>query len=260
MRKLMLVVVVLAIAAALAPRIAVAVTTDPDPQQRPTITPDMTVTDLENRGDLARVRKDYRGAIDYYRAALKKDRNNAVLYNKIGICDLQMSELRAAQSDFDKAVKRNGKYAEALNNIGVVAYMQKNYGKAVRYYKKALALNEANASFHSNLGTAWFAQKNFERASAEYLRALELDPEVLLRSATGGVSAQIRPEDRANYAFLLAKLYAQRGDLDRCLECLKKAKDEGYPKMMDVYKDEIFANVRSDARLTEVVPPPPPKR
>ena len=42
--------------------------------------------------------------------------------------------------------------------------------------------------------------------------ALELDPEVLERHfANGGVGPTPSPEDRARYAFVMAKLYAKTG-------------------------------------------------
>ncbi len=258
MRKLTLALLVAALVA-LVPCGALAA--DPQqPQAGAVITSAMTVAELEAKGDSARLQKDYRTAIDYYRAALKKDRNNAVLYNKTGIAELQLQELRAAQQDFDRAIKRNKNYPEALNNMGVAAYWQKNYGRAVKYYKKALALSETNASFHANLGTAWFAQKQLERAAAEYMRALELDPEVLMRiTERGGVSLKVSsPEERAQYMYLLAKLYAKRGDAEHSLECLKRAKEEGY-KVGDVYKDQEFASLWQDPRLAELVPPPAPK-
>ncbi len=257
MRKLMSIMLMLAVAAVLLPY-CTATTADSD-QQATVAMSTMTVAELETKGDILRVRKDYAGAIQHYRAALKKDRNNAQLYNKIGIAELQRGEYSAAASDFEKAIKRNRNYAEAYNNVGSVAYVQKNYGKAIRYFKKALALTETNASFHNNLGAAWFAQNQIDRAIVEYSRALELDPEILLRSEQGGVSAQIRPEERARYMYLLAKLYAKRGDADRVLECLKKAQEEGYPKLGDVYKDQEFATMWQDARLNQLVPPPTPK-
>ncbi len=257
MKKLMTALLMMAIMLALLPYSAAA----DDSQQGAVSMSAMTVADLEARGDSARIRKDFRTAIDYYRAALKKDRNNAVLYNKVGISELLLQDYRSAQSDFDKSLKRDKNYAEPLNNLGVVAYSQKNYGRAIKYYKRALALNETNASFHANLGTAWFAQKKLERAVLEYTRALELDPEVLLRiTERGGVAAKIAsPEERAQYMYLLAKLYAKRGDLEHSLECLKKAKEEGY-KVDDVYKDQEFATLWQDPRLAELVPPPAPPK
>ncbi len=232
----------------------------PDQQKGPVVISSMTVTELETKGDILRARKEYKEAIQYFQAALRKDSKNAVLYNKLGLAELQSGDFNAARSHFEKAAKRNSKYADAQNNIGAADYLLKNYSRAARYFKKALALEEGRASFHVNLGAAWFAQNKLNRAVAEYTRAVELDPDVLANRANAGVSAQISsPEERARYQYMLAKIYAKRGDVDRCLECLKKAKEEGYRNLGNVYKEEEFSSVREDARLSEIVPAPPQK-
>src|SRR5882757_2869911 len=46
---------------------------------------DAAPVDLEQRGDVLRAEKSYLDALDYYRAALSKKPNSAVLLNKIGI-------------------------------------------------------------------------------------------------------------------------------------------------------------------------------
>lgn len=220
----------------------------------------MTVPELEKAGDLAREQKDYDLAIQYFQAALRKDGKNAVLYNKLGMSELKRDNLSVARLNFEKAAKRNSKYAEAINNVGAVYYMQKNYGSAAKYFKKAVALDETSATFHINLGAAWFSQKKMDRAIAEYSRAMELDPNALLENSRIGVTARISsPEERAQYAYLLAKLYAQRGNLAECLICLKKAKEDGYRNLANVYKDREFAKMRENPQLQEVVPRPKAK-
>ena len=217
----------------------------------------MTAAELEKAGDEARTEKDYVKAIDYFEAAIRKDRKNAVLYNKLGLSELRKDEFKAARMDFEKAAKLNPKYAEAINNIGATEYIKKNYGNAAKYFKKAVALDEGHATYHINLGAAWFSQKKFERAISEYVRALELNPDAFNQESKIGIAAQIlSPEERAQYAFSLAKAYAKRGDVDNCLQCLKKAKEEGYRNMANVYKDEEFTHMRDNPRLHEVVPPP----
>ena len=219
-----------------------------------------TAAQLEEKADVLRARKAYDEALVYYATALRKDPNNAVLYNKRGIAELQLNNLAAAQKDFQRAVKQNPHYAEAYNNLGVVSYTQRNYKKAIRQYEKALRLREDSASVHSNLGTAWFARHQMDKAMAEYARALDLDPDVLLRSSTGGVAARIlSPEDRAYYSYVLAKMYAKRGDVERCLECLRKAKGEGYSRIKDVNRDPEFAIVRTDPRFVELMGKPAPE-
>jgi tetratricopeptide (TPR) repeat protein len=253
MRNMMLISLIVALVAILLPCGAIA---SPFHHEQAAALSNMTVAELEAKGDELRGQKEYKDAIEHYQNALRKDRNNALLYNKIGLAQLQLHEFRRAQTAFDKAVKLNPKYAPAFNNLGLANHLQRRYDSAVKNYKKALALNEADAVFHCNLGGAWFALNQFERAVAEYQRGLELDPDVLARIQQGGVVAQISsPEDRAKFSYMMAKLYAKRGDLDRAIQSLKKAKEEGYSGMNDVYKDAEFASLQQDARLAEVVPP-----
>ncbi len=218
------------------------------------------VTSLEQSGDLARAQKNYEKAIDDYRAALRIDHKNFSLYNKLGMADMNKNDLRAARQDFEKAVKYNPKFVEAVNNLGAVYYVNKKYGSAEKYFKKAVALDETRPAFHINLGAVWFAEGKLDQSIAEYMRAVELDPEVLKQDSRSGVVAQIgSAEERAKYDYMLAKIYARRGDFDNCIECLKKAKEEGYRNLANVYKEDDFSKVRQDSRLRDVVPPPAPK-
>jgi tetratricopeptide (TPR) repeat protein len=230
------------------------------PQPAPVKPDAMTVSELEKAGDLARAEKDYDHAITYFQTAVSKDKKNAVLYNKLGLSYLKQGNLPEARSNFEKAAKRNKKYADALNNVGAVYYVQKNFGSAARSFKKALALDETRPVFHVNLGAAWFSQNKIDRAILEYSRALQLDPGALNQNSRGGVTAQISsPEERARYNYMLAKIYARLGDAEQCLHCLKKAKEDGYRNIANVYIDEEFSRLRQDPRLSEIIPPPVPK-
>jgi len=232
----------------------------PEQAQGKVSTQSMTVVELEKAADLARAHKDYDQAIVYFQAALRKDRKNSSLYNKLGLAQLKKDDLAAARGSFENAVKWNSKFADAVNNIGAVDYIRKNYGSAVKHFKKAVALDETRAAYHVNLGAAWFSQKKLERALTEYTRALELDPDALKGESRVGVTAQISsPEERARYSYMLAKIYAKRGDVEGCLQCLRKAKEDGYRDLANVYKDEEFSRMRENPKLHEVVAPPTPK-
>jgi len=256
MRRMTLTLVVLAMLVAI-PRYGKA---EADSQQAAPNLNLMTVAELEKAGDEARTQKDYLKAIDCFETAIRKDRKNAVLYNKLGLTELRKDDLRAARINFEKAAKLNSKYAEAINNIGAIEYLKKNYGNAAKYFKKAVALDEAHATYHVNLGAAWFSQKKMDRAIAEYIRAIEIDPEALRHDNKTGIAAQIAsPEERAQYSYLLAKAYAKRGDVEGCLQCLRKAKEDGYRNLANVYRDEDFSRLRDNPKLQEVVPPPTAK-
>ncbi len=211
-----------------------------------------TPQELEERGDLLRDQKNYLDAIDYYEAALKKERT-ALLENKIGMTYLSMGNLNKAEKSLKKAIKTDKKYAEAYNTLGVVFYLKKKYGSAEKNYKKALELRES-ASFHSNLGTVYMERKRYDEGMAEYAKAYRLDPAVFERSSRNGVSARMQsPEDRARFFYVMAKLYASNGDLDHSLEYLKKSLEDGYPDIDKLYKYAEFATLRKDQRFTALM-------
>lgn len=232
---------------------AVGVTLQPPLRPAPP-TPDATAQQLEARGDELRGQKFFFDAVDYYNAGLKKEPHSAPLHNKLGIAYLQLTQYDKAQMEFQRSSKLDRNYPEPVNNLGVVFYLKKKYGKAIKEYQKALQLQDTSASFHSNLGTAYFATKQFDKAIPEFMRALQLDPDVFERQSQSGVELRMAsPEERARYSYLMAKLYAQQGMLDRSLMYLKKAIEEGYPGVNDVYKDAEFAQLRKDPRFAEVM-------
>jgi tetratricopeptide (TPR) repeat protein len=216
--------------------------------------PGASVEELEKQGDELRGQKAYLDAIDYFHAALAKAPDNASVINKIGISELMMQRYKEAGKSFDRAIKKNRKFAEAYNNLGVVEYERRKYGAAVKQYKKAIEISPDSASFYSNLGAAYFADKKFEKASESYAKAVQLDPTIFEHTSHTGIAAQMAsPEDRAHYDYVLAKLYAKMGDSDHSLEYLRKAMEDGYKKVVDVYTDPEFAELRKDARFAELM-------
>jgi len=221
--------------------------------------PTASAEELEKRGDELRAQKDYLDALDYYRAALAKNGTSAQLWNRTGIPEIQLERYKDAKKDFEKAVKLDRGFAIAYNNLGVVCYKERNYGKAIKQYQHAIQLDSTSASFYSNLGAAYFGKKEFDKASAAYAQAVQLDPDIFERSSRTGVAAQLSsPEDRAHFDYVLAKLYAKNGLTDRSLQSLRRAMEEGYDRIRDVYKDPEFAELRKDARFTELMASRPP--
>jgi tetratricopeptide (TPR) repeat protein len=235
------------------------------PPQRPLATqpigpppPNATAKELEDTGDLLRARKSYADAIDYYNAAIRRGGENGGLRNKIGMAKL-LSQRKDAQKEFERAIKLEPNNPDPRCNLGVYWYsLRKNNGRAIKYYLEAIQLDAERASFHSALGTAYMDSKQYVKANEEYMRALELDPGVFEHSSPYAVSAHALPiEERARFYFDIAKLYAQRGDTERALRYLEKAKEDGYQKLAEALTATQFDKLRSDPRFQQVVNPKP---
>ncbi len=216
--------------------------------------PGATPEELEKRGDELRTEKDYLDAVDYYEAAIKRGGRSSAILNKIGISQLMLQRYKAARKNFERAIKADRRNADAYNNLGVVYYQERNYKKAIKQYVKAAALNPDAASYYSNMGAAYFARREFDKGTENYAKALQLDPDIFDRISRAGVQAELpSPEDRARYDYVLAKLYAKMGISDRSLLYLRKAMEEGYKNIGDVYKDSEFTQLRKDPRFVELM-------
>jgi tetratricopeptide (TPR) repeat protein len=92
-----------------------------------------------------------------------------------------------------------------------------------------------------------------DRAMTEYGRALELDADILSSTQEGIIAQVATPEQRARIAFLIAKSYMKRGNIEGALDSLRKAKELRYPDLAKVYSDPVFTALWEDPRLAKIV-------
>src|SRR5579871_5742722 len=216
--------------------------------------PNATPGDLEARGDDLRLEKRYLDAIDFYNAALKKH-PTALLWNKEGIAYLQLQgHEKQAGKCFDHAIKIDKLAAEGYNNRGYVEQAEKHWDKAIKYYTKAIKLKPEDAVFYYNMGSSYFGKHDYKTAAQEYKTAFALDPQIFIRVSRIGVMVQATsPEDRAAFSFMVARMYAQAGDVEHSIEYLRKAMENGYKQINQVYTDREFATLRTDKRFEELM-------
>jgi len=213
----------------------------------------------EQLADLYMVRKEYREAAGLYKHLADQDPRNAVYLNKLGIALHQQTALNLALKYYERATKMDPMYADAQNNIGTIWYQRKKYGKAIHAYQKALAIRTDMAVLYSNLGYAYFGDKKYEQSISAFRQALALDPKLFESngSRAGSLLQDRSVGDRGRFYFLLAKSFAEAGDLDRCMHYLRKAKDEGFLSLTAVKTDPAFSAVLKDPGMQEILAPKP---
>src|SRR5712664_650067 len=214
----------------------------------------------EQVADLYMARKDFREAAFSYKRLADQNPRNPVYLNKLGIALHQQAALGAALKYYERASKVDPSYADARNNIGTIWYQRKKYGRAIKAYQKAITIRSDLAVLHSNLGYAYFGDKKYEQAISSFRQALALDPQLFehSNSRSGSILQDRSVGDRGRFYFLLAKSFAEAGNLERCLIYLRKAKDEGYKEMAAVKTDPSFAAALKDPAIQEVLAPKPP--
>jgi len=216
----------------------------------------------EDMAKLYMVRKEYTAAEVLFRKLTRQQPKNAVFWNELGISLHNQAELGPARKCYEKSAKLDSHYADPVNNIGTVWYDEKKYPKAIRAFKRAISIRGDNATFYMSLGYAYFADKKYEDAIANFHNALAIDPYVFDHSTSRmGTVVQDRSidADRGRFYFLLAKSFAQAGNLERCIIYLRKARDEGYKDMDSAKTDPAFAGVLKDPAIQEILFPAPPQ-
>jgi tetratricopeptide (TPR) repeat protein len=214
----------------------------------------------EEMGDLFMARKQYFEASQTYKRLADQNPRNAVYLNKLGISLHQQEVLGLAMKYYERAMKADPTYADAQNNIGTVWYQRKRYGKAIRAYEKAIKIRDDMPVLYSNLGYAYFADKKYEESIAAFRIALSKDPQFFEHnsSRTGSLLQDRSVSDRGRFYFLLAKSFAESGNLDRCILYLRKAKDEGYASFVsELKKDKAFSVALKDPVVQELIAPKP---
>jgi len=214
------------------------------------------ITD-EQMADLYMARKDYREAAVAYKRLADRNPQNPVYLNKLGIALHHQEALGLAMKYYERASKVDPTYADAQNNIGTIWYQRKKYGKAIKAYQKAILIRSDMAVLHSNLAYAYFGDKKYALAIASFRQALTMDPQLFDHngSRNGSLLQDRSVGDRGRFYFLLAKSFAESGNLERCLIYLRKAKDEGYKELAAVKTDPSFAAVLKDPGIQEVLTP-----
>src|SRR6267154_2140599 len=221
------------------------------------VKPDLTDEQL---ADLYMARKEYREAAMSYKRLADGNPQNPVYLNKLGIALHQQAALSAALKYYERASKVDPTYADAQNNIGTIWYQRKKFGKAIKAYQKAIGIRNDMAVLYSNLAYAYFGDKKYEQAIGSFRQALALDPQLFEHNSSrnGSLLQDRSVGDRGRFYFLLAKSFAEAGNLERCLIYLRKAKDEGYKELSAVKTDPSFAAALKDPAMQEVLTPKSP--
>jgi len=211
----------------------------------------------EELADLLMARKEYREAALSYKKLSDENPRNPVYLNKLGIALHQQAALGPALKYYERASKIDPTYADAQNNIGTIWYQRKKYARAIKAYQKAIAIRGDMAVLYSNLAYAYFGDRKYQEAIGAFRQALALDPQLFEHSGSrsGSILQDRTVGDRGRFYFLLAKSFAEAGNVERCLIYLRKAKDEGYKELSDVKTDPSFAAVVKNPAILEVLAP-----
>lgn len=209
----------------------------------------MRANELAREADLAFARRDYYAALIKYLEASRLNPNSQYVYNKLGIAYSQLKYYTEAGAAFQRSIALDRKFAYAYNNLGTVYFATDDKGKAEKYFKKAIGLQESAASFHINLGTLYFEKGKFEKGMAELRKGLLLDPGVLGKGDGVNLAAFSSKPQSTEKSYSMARVYASMGDVDRAVESLKQALNNGFTNLDAIRREPDFDKIRQETKF-----------
>lgn len=207
------------------------------PAAPPTIFPKTPPT-FEQVGDALMAHQRYQAAIEAYKKAPKDD---AVVWNKLGIAYQLMFNLTDAMHCYKTSFKLDPRNSTVINNLGTIYDALKEYHNAEKMYRKALKIDPGSALILKNLGTNLLAQHKYEKGWKEYQAALKLDPLIFEDNSRPRIENPASISDRGAMNFYLAKGCVRAGMPLRAIEYLRMALNEGYTSPKKIIADNEFA-------------------
>jgi tetratricopeptide (TPR) repeat protein len=203
----------------------------------------------EELGDTLVAHQRYQAAL----AAYAKAQPSASLWNKMGIANQMMFNLKEATRCYKESLHLDPRNPNVLNNLGTIYDSMKNYGEAEKYYKKALKLDPKSALVLKNLGTNLLSQRKYSRGLAAYQQALAIDPSIFEDRNSPQVQNPTSIENRGAMNYYMAMGCVRMGQTGCALEYLRMAMDEGYTNPKKVASDMAFASLRDNPDFKQLL-------
>ena len=175
------------------------------------------------------------------------------IFNKLAVAYCRIGRYPQAKAAALRSVGLQPNYAAAYNTLGIVALSARQSKNAIRYFKRAVALDPGRSPFYVNLGYGLMIQGRLDLARQAYREALALDPEVFERKTGIRLAFPDRMGFDADGNYDRARLFAELGDRDRCLQYLSKALEAGFSDQKRLREDPVLDRFRQSQDFIDLL-------
>jgi tetratricopeptide (TPR) repeat protein len=130
---------------------------------------------------IARLQKDFQGALGYLGHARELEPDNATLHYYFGVVCLDMNLVAEARNSFEKAVKLQPENPEYNYAMGAASAFRHDPAEAVPYFEKFLKLKPQDPLGKLAMGAALFRAKDYD-AATPWLKEAAAIPETATKA------------------------------------------------------------------------------
>ena len=128
---------------------------------------------LANLGIIAKRRGEHIRAEDYFRRALQREPENALLWAQLGDVLAQTESGLEAIEAYERALHYDPEDLDTLYNLGTLYVHEERSEEAMDLLKRALSIDPQHGAAHYNLALVLDERKDFDEARIHYLKAIE---------------------------------------------------------------------------------------
>jgi len=188
-----------------------------------------------------------------YLEASRLNPYHEVIFNKLAMAYSRLKQFRQAEEAVKRSIRLEPEYPFAHNTRGIISLATQYNRQAIRSFKEAIKLRPGEASFYLNLGHAYIRDDEYQEGMRTYQKALEIDPEVFRRSDVIELSYEFNDPANPERFYQLARIFAELGDKDTCLDYLGKALSAGFSDSRRLMSDAAFEKLRQDTEFVKLI-------
>jgi tetratricopeptide (TPR) repeat protein len=130
--------------------------------------------DYFGKGEECTKKEDYKGAIKWYKKALKEDDKFVEAYDNLGVAYRKSGDLDHAKECYLKSIELYPQGPMAHMNLGVVYGIEKNYDKAIEQYKALQKIDSTDPEGYYGTIQIYLNQSKFDDAIKSATKTMEI--------------------------------------------------------------------------------------
>lgn len=202
--------------------------------------------------ELALVGKPHFALLKYLEAS-SLNPYHEVIFNKLAITYSRLSQYRQAQRAVERAIRLEPDYPYAYNTEGIIHLANRLEREAIESFRRAVSLMPNEANFYVNLGHAYMKAGQYDRGLEAYRQGLALDPAILSRDDVIELSYQTPEDPDPERLYQMARVFADLGNRETCLEYLEKALSAGFSDGKRLLQDDAFTALLEDSDFVRLI-------
>ena len=188
-----------------------------------------------------------------YLEASRLNPYHEVIFNKLAMAYSRLRQFRQADEAAKRAIRLEPEYPFAHNTRGIIFLATLYNRKAIQSFKEAIRLRPDEGSFYLNLGHAYIRDDAYEEGMRTYQKALELDPEIMANADVIELTPQSTEVAPLERSYQMARVFAELGNKQSCLEYLGKALSAGFSDGLRLLSDTVFEKFYEDAEFMDLI-------